>query len=177
LFSIWYLLHDHMVVGFTTTYAISAYHHWCCEFESRSRRGTQQYVIKFVSDFDRCNQSKYICCAPHFICFIFIHFIYVLSLDIQLWRREGWDPIMKREVWDPIMKKGGLGSKYEERRVGIQLCIGIQIRVIMVFPVFRLLTDFVCLFTYKFWLSLWKIVRSSVILLLPLFGNAQKWQG
>ena len=38
-----------------------------------------------------------------------------------------------------------------------------------VFPVFRLLTDFVCLYTYEFWLSLWKIVRSSVILLLPLF--------
>jgi len=32
-----------------------------------------------------------------------------------------------------------------------------------------LLTDFVCLYTYEFWLSLWKIVRSSVILLLPLF--------
>jgi len=28
-----------MVVGFTTTYAISAYHHWCCEFESRSGWG------------------------------------------------------------------------------------------------------------------------------------------
>jgi len=27
---------DRMVVGFTTTYAISAYHHGCCEFESRS---------------------------------------------------------------------------------------------------------------------------------------------
>ena len=27
---------DHMVVGFTTTSAISAYHHWCCEFKSRS---------------------------------------------------------------------------------------------------------------------------------------------
>jgi hypothetical protein len=26
---------DRMVVGFTTTYVISAYHHWCCEFESR----------------------------------------------------------------------------------------------------------------------------------------------
>ena len=39
-----------MVVGFTTTYAISASHHWCCEFESRSRRGVQHYVIKFVSD-------------------------------------------------------------------------------------------------------------------------------
>jgi hypothetical protein len=24
---------DRMVVGFTTTYAISAYHHWCCEFD------------------------------------------------------------------------------------------------------------------------------------------------
>jgi hypothetical protein len=27
---------DRMVVGFTTTYAISAYHHYHCEFESRS---------------------------------------------------------------------------------------------------------------------------------------------
>jgi hypothetical protein len=33
---------------------------------------------------------------------------------------------------------------------------------------FRLLTDFVCLYTYEFWLSLCKIARSSVILLLPL---------
>ena len=36
--------------------------------------------------------------------------------------------------------------------------------------VFRLLTDFVCLYNYEFWLSLCKIVRSSVILLLPLFN-------
>jgi len=40
--------------------------------------------------------------------------------------------------------------------------------IITVFTVFRLLTDFVCLYTYEFWLSLCKIVRSSVILLLPL---------
>ena len=38
---------DHMVVRFTTTYAISAYHYWC-EFESRSGQGIQHYVIKFV---------------------------------------------------------------------------------------------------------------------------------
>ena len=37
---------DRRVVGFTTTYTISAYHHWCCEFESRSGQGVQQYVIK-----------------------------------------------------------------------------------------------------------------------------------
>ena len=28
--------HDRMGVGFVATYAISAYHHRCCEFESRS---------------------------------------------------------------------------------------------------------------------------------------------
>ena len=33
-----------MVVGYTTTYAIS------CEFESLSGRGVQHYVIKLVSD-------------------------------------------------------------------------------------------------------------------------------
>jgi hypothetical protein len=41
---------DRMVVGLTTTYAISVYHRWCCEFESRSGRGVQNYVTKFVSD-------------------------------------------------------------------------------------------------------------------------------
>ena len=30
---------NRMVVGFTTTYAISAYYQWCCEFEVRSGRG------------------------------------------------------------------------------------------------------------------------------------------
>ena len=45
-----------------------------------------------------------------------------------------------------------------------------QVRVITVFTVFRLLTDIVCLYNYEFWLSLCKIVRSSVILLLPLFN-------
>ena len=41
-----------MVDGFTTTYAISAYHHWCCELEFRSVavRGVQHYVMKFVGD-------------------------------------------------------------------------------------------------------------------------------
>ena len=50
-----------------------------------------------------------------------------------------------------------------------------QVRVITVFTVFRLLTDFVCLYNYEFWLSLCKIVRSSVILLLPLLAINIKW--
>ena len=41
---------DRMIVGFTTTYAVSDYHHWCCGFDSHSRRGVQHYMIKFVSD-------------------------------------------------------------------------------------------------------------------------------
>ena len=42
---------DRMVVEFTTTYALSAYHHYC-EFESRSNEAysMHHYVIKFVSD-------------------------------------------------------------------------------------------------------------------------------
>jgi hypothetical protein len=44
---------DRLVVGFTTTYAISAYHHRCCEFESLSERGVQHYDIKFVSDLQQ----------------------------------------------------------------------------------------------------------------------------
>jgi hypothetical protein len=41
-----------MVVEFTTTYAIRTYHHYRCEFESRSGEvySIQQYVIKLVSD-------------------------------------------------------------------------------------------------------------------------------
>jgi hypothetical protein len=43
---------DRMVVGFTTTYAISAYHHKRCEFESCSGEvySIQHYEIKFASD-------------------------------------------------------------------------------------------------------------------------------
>jgi hypothetical protein len=45
-YSNWYMGRHRMVVGFTTNYAISAYHHWCCEFESRSGRDVQHYAIK-----------------------------------------------------------------------------------------------------------------------------------
>jgi hypothetical protein len=40
---------DRMVVGFTTTYAISAYHHWCCGFNLYQDE-VYNIVIKFVSD-------------------------------------------------------------------------------------------------------------------------------
>jgi hypothetical protein len=40
---------DRMVVGFTTTYAISAYHHSRCEFEY----SIQHYAIKLVSDLQQ----------------------------------------------------------------------------------------------------------------------------
>jgi hypothetical protein len=58
---------DRMVVGFTTTYAISAYHHrdWCCEFESRSGRGVQHYVIKFVSDLRQNGDKRKTCGRGH----------------------------------------------------------------------------------------------------------------
>ena len=45
-----------MAVGFTTTYAIGAYHHWCCEVESPSGWG-EHYVIKFVSDLQQVGRK------------------------------------------------------------------------------------------------------------------------
>ena len=42
------ICHERILVRFTTIYAISAYHHWCCRLESAW--GVQYYVIKFVSD-------------------------------------------------------------------------------------------------------------------------------
>ena len=44
-----------MAVEFTTTCAISTYHHYSCGFESRSERGVLDtiYVIKFVGGFLR----------------------------------------------------------------------------------------------------------------------------
>jgi hypothetical protein len=49
-----------VVVGCTTIYAISAYYHERCEFESRSgqmymylRQNYDNYVIKFVSDLQQ----------------------------------------------------------------------------------------------------------------------------
>ena len=36
---------DRMVVGFTTTYAISPYHHKICEFELRSCRGVPDKTL------------------------------------------------------------------------------------------------------------------------------------
>jgi hypothetical protein len=59
----------------------------------------------------------------------------------------------------------------DEQFLQLQTCL-YQVRVITVFTVFRLLTDFVCLYTYEFWLSLCKIVRSSVILALPLLKSS-----
>ena len=43
---------DRMVVRFTTTYAINAYHYFRCEFELHSHEVylIQHYAIKFVSD-------------------------------------------------------------------------------------------------------------------------------
>ena len=58
---------DRMVVGFTTTCAISAYHHKSCEFEYRSWldvRMIQHYVIKFDSDLRQVGGFLRVCWFP-----------------------------------------------------------------------------------------------------------------
>jgi predicted AlkP superfamily phosphohydrolase/phosphomutase len=49
---------DRIVVGFITTYATSAYQHWCCEFESRSRTARCiRYNIMWNSLSVTCGRS------------------------------------------------------------------------------------------------------------------------
>ena len=87
------------------------------------------------------------------LCYLFCSSIVINTVIVtvgtfeQQWKRELW----RFKIWfnPPFLYK----------------CL-YQVRVITVFTVFRLLTDFVCLYTYEFWLSLYK---SSVILFLPLF--------
>jgi hypothetical protein len=40
-----------LIIYKTTTYAICAYHHWCCVGSTLAGRCVQHNVIKFVSDF------------------------------------------------------------------------------------------------------------------------------
>ena len=71
-----------------------------------------------------------------------------------------------RNLW-AVMKAGGLAlENLIQPTISLELPVPSQSHY--VFTVFRLLTDFVCLYAYELWLSLCKIVRSSVILLLPL---------
>ena len=61
-----------------------------------------------------------------------------------------------------VILSGPTSSLFQKRVVSTKFYISL-------FLFIRLLTDFVCLYNYEFGLSLCKIVRSSVILLLPLF--------
>jgi hypothetical protein len=70
-------------------------------------------------------------------------------------------------LWtDTLIKSGGVKLVFEKPTISLEMPVPSQGNY--GFHSFRLLTDFVCLYTYEFWLSLCKIVRSSVILLLPL---------
>jgi hypothetical protein len=81
--------HDRMVVGFTTTYAIGAYHHLCCEFESSSGWGVQHYLIKFVSDM----QQVYVFIqAVVFVSELSLHLKYPLAFTLvdNMWRKNNF---------------------------------------------------------------------------------------
>ena len=97
-----------------------------------------------------------------FSCYTILYCVFIIVITDTVMVTAGtYEPQWKRAVWrlkiwfnPPFLWK----------------CL-YQVRVISVFTVFRLLTDFVCLYAYEFWLSLWKIVLSSVILLLAIFTD------
>jgi hypothetical protein len=42
--------YENLIFFYINTYAISAYHHWCCEFESRSGRGVHKIVRHNITE-------------------------------------------------------------------------------------------------------------------------------
>ena len=60
------------------------------------------------------------------------------------------------------------GEKWHSLLPGLHLILKVYFGFSALCCLLILLTHFVCLYNYEFWLSLCKIVRSSVILLLPL---------
>jgi hypothetical protein len=74
-----------------------------------------------------------------------------------------------------VMEAWGLARKIWFNPPFLWKCL-YQVRAIVVFSVFRLLTDFVCLLIYEFCLSLWKIARCLVILLLSVLIYSWKQQ-
>ena len=77
---------DRMIVGFITTYAISAYHHLRLEFQSRSM---QHYVIKFVSGLRQVGGFLRVLWSPPLIKQI-LNKDYLLYLTVD---RDGYGPI------------------------------------------------------------------------------------
>jgi hypothetical protein len=90
---------------------------------------------------------------------IIIDSVYIVRLYLY---SDSWN------LW-AVMKAGGLAFlNLIQSTISLEMPVPSQGHY--VFTVFRLLTDFVCLYTYEFRLSLCKIIRSSVILFLPLFA-------
>jgi len=61
--------HDRMVVGFTTTCAISDYHHWCCEFEWCSWRGVLNTTLHDIVCHQLSPSNKHITAKIDFCTF------------------------------------------------------------------------------------------------------------
>jgi hypothetical protein len=89
-----------------------------------------------------------------------IDVVYVVLTFKDVIFRSDFLSFMNLIIFYKILKK--LRFKIWFNPPFLQKCL-YQVRVITVFTVFRLLTDFFCLYTYEFWLSFCKIVRSSII--------------
>jgi hypothetical protein len=82
---------DHMVVGFTTTCAISAYHHWSCEFEFCLLRG----VLDTTLCDKVCHQGN-ITCSPVDKCYVPCLSGYV---SVFAFRNYNLDQKLKTQIW------------------------------------------------------------------------------
>jgi hypothetical protein len=107
---------DRKVVGFTTTYSISAYHHWCCEFKSRGTLGSVASLLAATlhqGNRDRNHKlwiivstERYILHAYHHWCCEFKsrsgqgiqHYVIKFVSDLRLFTRGLYDSICNHDL-------------------------------------------------------------------------------
>jgi hypothetical protein len=126
----------------------------------------QHYVIKFVVTVFKPDFSKGISSTFYLVMTCTVQTVFGMSVLFKqnVFYAINYSPL----YWIRLWCLTPLSTTFQSALWVAETGVPGEFRVITVFTVFRLLTDFVCLYNYKFWLFLCKIVRSSVILLLPL---------
>jgi hypothetical protein len=125
---------------------------------SNCLKRTETRVVLILFDCVLCEVRAY----KHKSCYYFLPSLNTVSslIYITLFSIRN-----KNCLWRPCLSTDRDEMSNLYRRPSIVASYQVSVFIVSSFSEI-ICTEFVCLYTYEFWLSLWKIVRSSVILLL-----------
>jgi hypothetical protein len=115
----------------------------------------RQSLVLYVCCVDRCLSCWCMRSTPKdYICFELLHDSSIWVRSVWRYQRSNHNPYIEEEQTTQWPKEKVQKDKQRSTQHTYKTkdCL-YQVRVITVFTVFRLLTDFVCLYNYEFWLS------------------------